>query len=155
MVKMRFLFLFVLVFASIFSFAQKTSKYDPHEAFAPQFYPENGNNVRTADGRPGPTYWQNKADYKINVTLDDVENTIAGNVTITYTNNSPYKLPFVWLQLDQNLYAQSSKGMAATTIEGGRWSTRNDFNGGYKIKSAKVIQDGKGSFRINNNLLNF
>ena len=145
MVKMRFLFLFVLVFASIFSFAQKTSKYDPHEAFAPQFYPENGNNVRTADGRPGPTYWQNKADYKINVTLDDVENTIAGNVTITYTNNSPYKLPFVWLQLDQNLYAQSSKGMAATTIEGGRWSTRNDFNGGYKIKSAKVIQDGKTS----------
>lgn len=145
MFEMRILIVIVFAFASVCSFAQKTSNYDPHNAFAPQFYPEKGDNFRTSDGRPGSGYWQNRADYKINVSLDDIENVIAGNVTIIYTNNSPNVLTFVWLQLDQNLYSQSSKGMAATTIEGGRWSTRNDFDGGYEIKSVKVTQDGKSS----------
>src|SRR5215212_9826009 len=90
---------FILALAYQLSFSQKVSKFDPHEAFAPEFYPDHGNKMRTADGRPGPEYWQNRADYAIDVSLDDIANTIAGNVTITYTNNSPQQLSFVWLQL--------------------------------------------------------
>lgn len=139
----RFALLAFLVMVTQLSFSQKTSTYDPHEAFAPQFYPETGNNIRLADGRPGPGYWQNRADYTIDVTLDDAANTISGKVQINYTNNSPGSLSFLWLQLDQNLYKQSSKGMAAAPIGGGRWMSRNEFNGGYTISAVTVIKDGK------------
>jgi peptidase M1-like protein len=124
------------------SFAQSTSKYDQHEAFAPLFYPAFGDEVRTASGTPGPKYWQNRADYKISATLDDVNNTITGSVIITYKNNSPEKLPFVWLQLDQNIYSLKSRSVAATAISGGRWANR-DFDGGYNIKSVKIINRNK------------
>ncbi|HUQ65100.1 MAG TPA: M1 family metallopeptidase [Flavitalea sp.] len=137
----------VLILASAYQllFSQKTSNFDPHDAFAPEFYHNYGNKMRSADGRPGPEYWQNRADYAINVSLDDIQNTITGNVTITYTNNSPQPLSFVWLQLDQNLYNQTSKGIAATTISGGRWSAHSGFNGGYNIKSVTVMHAGKSS----------
>ena len=143
MLMARILFAALLATTFQYSFAQKVSKYDPQEAFAPEFYPNYGDEIRAADGRPGPKYWQNRTDYNINVSLDDVENTITGAVTVNYTNNSPNPLSFVWLQLDQNLYDQASKGLAATAIGGGRWSTRTSFNGGYKIKSVTVTQDGK------------
>ena len=60
------------------SYSQKTSRYDPHEAFAADFYPVLGDDVRTADGRPGPKYWQNRADYTINASLDEVNHSISG-----------------------------------------------------------------------------
>ena len=141
----RFSLIIFLAISSQFSFSQKTSNYDPHEAFAPQFYPDYGNEIRTADGRPGPKYWQNRADYTINVSLNDVENTISGNVVIIYTNNSPGHLSFLWLQLDQNLYDQNSKGLTASPIGGTRWAARTPFKGGYDIKSVTVTQDGKTS----------
>ena len=145
MLMVRLSFSIILVMIYQFSYSQKTSKYDPQEAFAPDFYPEQGNDIRTADGRPGHGYWQNRADYDITVSLNDIENTISGNVVINYTNNSPYPLSFVWLQLDQNLYNQSSKGLAATPIGGGRWSVRSAFNGGYDIKSVTITQNGKSA----------
>lgn len=123
--------------------AQTPSQYDQHEAFAPLFYPAFGDEVRAADGTPGPKYWQNRADYKIQVSLDDAQQSIAGNVLITYTNNSPQSLPFVWLQLDQNIYNLNSRAVAATAISGGRWANRNAFNGGYQIQSVSIVQDGK------------
>ena len=122
---------------------QKVSKFNAHEAFAPQFYPEYGDDIRTADGRPGPKYWQNRADYNITASIDDVQNTLTGTVTIQYTNNSPSPLPFVWLQLDENLYDKSSRGLSATTIKGGRWTAHSEFDGGYNVKSVSVIKDGK------------
>lgn len=123
--------------------AQTESKFDQHEAFAPMFYPSYGDEVRAADGTPGPKYWQNRADYKIDATLDDSLQHLSGNVVITYTNNSPQNLSFVWLQLDQNIYNQQSRGVAATAVGGGRWANRNAFNGGYNIQSVTVIADGK------------
>jgi hypothetical protein len=123
-------------------FLSAQSNYDQHEAFAPMFYPAYGDEVRTASGTAGPKYWQNSASYKINATLDDVNNSITGAVTISYKNNSPEKLPFVWLQLDQNIYKEDSRAVAATAITGGRWANRN-FDGGYNIKSVKVIYNGK------------
>ncbi|HSZ85379.1 MAG TPA: M1 family metallopeptidase, partial [Puia sp.] len=125
-----------------FIFLSAQSNYDQHDAFAPMFYPAYGDDVRTASGNAGPKYWQNSASYKINATLDDVNNSITGAVSISYKNNSSEKLPFVWLQLDQNIYKDESRSVAATAITGGRWANRN-FNGGYDIKSVKVIYDGK------------
>jgi hypothetical protein len=118
--------------------------FDQHEAFAPIFYPSYGDDIRTADGRPGPKYWQNRADYKIDATLnDDSVPTIDGNVLITYTNNSPQQLPFVWLQLDQNIYNLESRGVASTAVTGGRWANAGEFNGGYNIESVSVVEAGK------------
>ncbi|HVX49328.1 MAG TPA: M1 family metallopeptidase [Chitinophagaceae bacterium] len=122
---------------------QETSNYDQHEAFYPLFYPAYGDEVRAADGTPGPKYWQNRADYTIDATLDDSLQSVTGNVTITYTNNSPQALQFVWLQLDQNIYSLKSRAVAATAISGGRWANRNEFDGGYNLKSVTVVQDGK------------
>lgn len=134
-----------LIAGSLSLNAQKTGNYDPQEAFAPDLYSTHGDDIRTADGRPGPKYWQNKADYVINASLNDQSETVSGDVTVTYTNNSPYPLSFVWLQLDQNIYNLQSRGVATTSIEGGRWANRDEFNGGYEIKSVNLVTDGKSS----------
>ncbi len=66
------------------------------------------NEYRTAAGAPGHGYYQQKADYKMNITLDDTKQTIRGEEIITYTNNSPDVLEYLWLQLDQNIYKPDS-----------------------------------------------
>lgn len=66
------------------------------------------NVYRTASGAPGPNYYQNMADYKIQVELDDKNQTITGSETITYKNNSPDVLTYLWLQLDQNIRKKDS-----------------------------------------------
>ncbi|KIC96233.1 M1 family metallopeptidase [Flavihumibacter solisilvae] len=143
--KLGFPLAMLLVSASSFAQTDTTKKsvYDQHDAFAPLFYPSQGDDIRAADGTPGPNYWQNRADYVINASLDDTEHSVTGNVTINYTNNSPQALSFVWLQLDQNIYNQQSRGVATTAISGGRWANRNAFNGGYTISSVSLIQNGK------------
>lgn len=118
--------------------AQTTpSKYDQHEAFSPLFYPTNGNEFRSASGAPGPKYWQNRADYTINALLDTAAHRVSGSVTITYKNSSPDKLPFLWLQLDQNIYREDSRGSATSVVTGGRFANRS-FTEGYGIKSVSV-----------------
>ena len=135
--------IFSFVFIGPGLFAQTVSKYDQHEAFAPLFYPAYGDDVRAANGTPGPAYWQNRADYKIDASLDDTAQSVSGSVLITYTNNSPQSLQFVWLQLDQNIYSPYSRSVAVTPVTGGRWANRNQFNGGYSISSAIIVQNGK------------
>ncbi len=66
------------------------------------------NTYRTASGAPGESYWQQRADYLINATLDEAKKRITANGTITYTNNSPHALSYIWLQLDQNIFKQNS-----------------------------------------------
>lgn len=66
--------------------------------------------VRTASGAPGPGYWQQRVDYVIHAALDTVARKISGQERITYTNNSPDTLRYLWLQLDQNLFNSSSRG---------------------------------------------
>ena len=135
--------LFLSVFICSFTMAQEVSSYDHHEAFSPMFYPSYGDEVRAADGTPGPLYWQNSADYKIDAVLDDSLQNISATVLINYKNNSPQNLDFVWLQLDQNIYNLNSRGVATTSIAGGRWANRKAFNGGYTIKSVSIVQKGK------------
>jgi len=124
--------------------AQQTvsiSKYDPHALFSPLTMPSNQGNTRTATGEPSPQYWQNRADYEMKVTLNDITNEISGSVLITYKNNSPIELPFLWLQLDQNLFNPNSRGQARMPV-GTRsryGDAKSNFNGGYNIKSVKLV----------------
>lgn len=90
--------------------APPASKYDPRALFAPFRHQYPANAFRTADGRPGPAFWQNRADYEIHATLDPKAKTLTGTETITYTNNSPAALGYLWLQLDQNLYRKDARG---------------------------------------------
>ena len=69
------------------------------------------NIYRAASGAPGPSYYQQQADYKINVELDDKNKMIYGDETITYTNNSPQKLDYLWVQLDQNVRKKDSPSL--------------------------------------------
>ena len=127
----------------LISFSQTvTSNYNNQEAFNPQFYPYPGNDFRSASGEPGPKYWQNRADYKINCTLDTGKNSVAAEVEINYTNNSPDDLKFLWLQVDQNIYKQDSRASATTTETGGRWANA-EFTNGDVIKSITAEYNGK------------
>lgn len=140
--KSIFFTVFSCVFFASLSQAQKpVSNYNSHSLFTPLFYPSSVNEYRSANGEPGPKYWQNKANYQIAVTLDDVTDKISGSVTITYTNNSPHALSYLWLQLDQNLFNPSSRGQAKIPVLGrSRYGDANiKFNGGYNIGSVKLI----------------
>jgi hypothetical protein len=99
------------------------------------------NEMRTGAGAPGPAYWQQRADYTIDATLDTTANSVRGTVSIRYTNNSPDTLRFVWLQLDQNLYRRFSKGSRLFTADS-RWGVRG-FEGGYDITGLRV--DGRAA----------
>ncbi|WP_419826380.1 M1 family metallopeptidase [Sphingomonas sp.] len=87
--------------------------YDPRVAFAPFELQPAPSRVRSANGLPGPEWWQNRADYAIRATLDPKARTIAGVVEIRYTNNSPDALDGLWLQLDQNRYRVGARGEIA------------------------------------------
>ena len=108
------------------------------------------NDYRSASGAPGPEYWQQKADYSIKVAIDDNTQKLTGSEVITYTNNSPDELRYVWVQLDQNVREQnslSSQVSAASSYARFRdtvststlkWITRlTDYDGGFKLMSVK------------------
>ena len=116
-----------------------TDKFAQLETLLP-----TANSYRTASGAPGADYWQQRADYNIKVRLDDTKQSISGAETITYTNLSPDVLPYVWVQLDQNILDKNSMTTATETaaIQNNRVSfqaldnlTRQDFDGGFKIES--------------------
>ncbi len=95
---------------ALFTATASAQDYQPRETFAPFDMPQPVNRYRSANGLPGPDYWQNRADYQLRVTLDPATRTIAGTATIAYTNNSPDTLDVLWLQIDQNLYKPGSRG---------------------------------------------
>ena len=90
------------------------SHYDPRQVFDLQFMQNNSTPERSASGVPGPAYWQNRADYKITAKLDETQNLLKGRVEISYTNNSPDDLRYLWVQLYQNIYRSDSR--AALTV---------------------------------------
>ena len=118
------------------------SQYDPHDLFAPLSYPYGNNPTRSADGAPNVGYWQNKADYEINVKLDDQKKEISGTVILHYKNNSPHQLPFLWFQLDQNLFNSKSRGQQRMPANArSRYGdSKSNFEGGFGLKSVKLIQ---------------
>lgn len=123
-----------------------TNKYNYNDAFAPYFYSKNGTDTRSASGQPGPKYWQNRADYKLTAVLNDQTNEITGTEVLTYTNNSPDKISFLWLNVDQNLFKSDSRGEAVIPTTGSRNGDKGqNFEGGHRIKSLKISysQNGK------------
>ena len=77
--------------------------------FAPIPWPDHGE-VRLASGMPGPDYWQQRADYEIDVTLDTENTKLIGSIRCTYTNNSNHELRYLWVNLDQNAFNPESIG---------------------------------------------
>jgi len=69
---------------------------------------QDPNEYRTASGAPGPKYWQQRADYEINVDINEEENLLTGSETVTYFNNSPDILTYIWLQIDENFHHPNS-----------------------------------------------
>lgn len=118
------------------------------------------NAYRSASGAPGPWYYQQQADYVMDIRLDDENQRIYGEAVITYTNNSPDPLDYLWLQLDQNMRAQNSitqrmqKGSVDEKMSGRE--LRNlfyDFDGGFKIEYLKDNSGESLPFTINNTML--
>jgi Peptidase family M1 domain len=115
------------------------SNYDPHKLFSPLFYPTGATLTRAATGEPNTGYWQNRADYTITASINELTNQITGSVIITYKNNSPHSLPYLWLQLDQNLFAKESRGQARMPYgQRSRYGdSKSNFSGGNNITAVK------------------
>src|SRR6187402_2249749 len=86
--------------------SKPVSKYNYNETFGPFFYAKDATSTRSANGEPGYAYWQNRADYTLTAKLNEKTNEIVGTDIVTYTNNSPDKMAFVWMHLDQNLFKE-------------------------------------------------
>lgn len=112
--------------------APRVARTDPFARLDRMDWPA-ASRVRSADGRPGPEYWQQRADYEIAATLDTSRHTIRGHVSIAYTNNSPDTLRYVWMQMDQNLYESGSAG-ATLFPEDTRFGDMG-FEGGFEIEN--------------------
>ena len=114
------------------------------------------NSNRTGAGAPGPAYWQQRADYEIAVVLNDEDQSITGNEIITYYNNSPSTLNFLWIQLDQNIRAKDSdkykineRFYAGYSVDAKRLPHLTfdaDFDGGFRIISIEDIEGNGLSF---------
>ncbi|MEO7072639.1 MAG: M1 family metallopeptidase [Rhodanobacter sp.] len=111
--------------------------FDPLQTFAPYSYPQPVNAMRTASGRPGPLFWQNRADYQIQATLNPATRQLSASEVITYTNNSPDALDVLWLQVEQNRYRKDARG----AFGGGKFPT--EFTDGEHIRSVEV-EDAAG-----------
>src|SRR3989441_8248921 len=94
--------------------------------------------LREGSGRPGPRYWQQRADYTIRAGLDTATHVITGSETIRYSNNSPDTLTCLWFQLDQNIYRANSRGAALNPTDA-RFAGRG-FEGGYTIEYVRALQ---------------
>jgi len=108
------------------------------------------NSMRSASGAPGPDYWQQQVDYVIDITLDEEQRSIVGSETITYANNSPDTLSYLWLQLDQNRFRTDSEDKRSVTLPSMDGLTFDDldlileregFEGGVRIQN---VVDAEG-----------
>ncbi len=158
---MKQLFLLVVLASSTLSWAQEvkpeTPKWQGKFEQLDQMLP-TPNEYRTGSGSPGPKYWQQRADYVINAELNDVNASLTGSETITYYNNSPDVLKYLWLQLDQNINTKdnmttktdtySVKDSVSTKEMASELGLYN-FDGGHKIKSIKDVTGKALSYTIN------
>ncbi|MEM1137770.1 MAG: M1 family metallopeptidase, partial [Bacteroidota bacterium] len=136
---------FFLMLAYVSSYAQVKKHTEKFEQL--EYELRDPNEYRAASGAPGYKYWQNEADYTMEIILDDEKQSISGVETITYHNNSPDVLKYLWLQLDQNVRAKDSHSYNTATNQimhnmpsGGRGTSINSvldptFEGGFKIAS--------------------
>jgi hypothetical protein len=156
---MNRLFFVLLLLSAIAVSAQETPKWQGKFEQLDQILP-TPNEYRTGSGAPGPRYWQQQADYVINVTLNDQNQTVTGSETITYHNNSPDALTFLWLQLDQNIMSKENT-LASTNTGNVKDSVAakayvedvSDFKGGFQIKAVKDASGKSLPYFINNTMM--
>lgn len=96
---------------------------------------------RNASGAPGHRYWQQKVDYDVKARLDEGKRTVSGTQMVTYRNNSPDSLPYLWLLLDQNDYKRNSIAELTNTVGGDKISLD-------EVRRAKRMQEWEGGFTI-------
>lgn len=118
------------------------------------------NEYRTGGGAPGHNYYQQKADYKINVTIEDDNQILRGDEVITYTNNSPDALEYLWLQLDQNLYDLNSDSRKIQIEKMEDFRSIQDlenklfyYDGGYKVEKVTAMNGSKMNYSINKTMM--
>ena len=153
-----FLFAFSFLFPG-FVHSQENTNKNKFRQLKQEFATPNV--YRTASGAPGHEYWQQKADYKIDVKLDDDKQRIFGEETITYHNQSPDPLSYIWMQLDQNIRAKDSDTQKTSTSKlSDRVPTyqlqrmiKNDFDGGFKIDFVKDKNGKPLPYTINKTMM--
>ncbi|MEY4260570.1 MAG: hypothetical protein RL656_1543, partial [Bacteroidota bacterium] len=119
------------------------------------------NTYRTASGAPGESYWQQRADYDIKVEVDDNTQRLIGKETITYTNNSPHVLSYVWVQLDQNIvdpesdtYKTKTNTMSErTTMTQLNAMIDNSFDGGFKLEYVRDLMGKDLKYTVNKTMM--
>jgi hypothetical protein len=118
------------------------------------------NVYRTASGAPGHMYWQNEADYDMKIRLDDENQRVYGEEVITYHNNSPDALDYLWVQLDQNMRAKDSDTYKIRTSKlDDRMSTRGlealtpTFDGGFKLDYVKYGDGQPAKYTVNQTMM--
>ncbi len=158
---MRYLIAVSLLIASLFSFSQDVPGYsgkfnDIDRLLSPP------NSYRTASGAPGEDYWQQRADYKIKASIDENTNELTGEETITYYNNSPHDLSFLWLNIEQNVNRKGNEDFG-DVLGGVRDSISSlqmqylvrpiDFPAGTDIQWIKDADGNDLPYIVNNTLL--
>lgn len=145
----RFIMIVVVAFCLVNLSAQ--DKIDPSKNKFRQLGTElaTPNAYRTASGAPGQLYWQQQANYRITIELDDENQEIFGEEKIEYINHSPDPLDYLWVQLDQNVRQKGSLGRKITPVKlNGQISPDiikrfiNEFDGGFNIE---YVKDGSGN----------
>ena len=148
MQKLQIVIIFALLSVSVMFGQSKNSPSDKFKQLEENL--PTPNEYRTASGAPGHKYWQQRADYVIDVELDDVNQRIIGKETITYKNLSPDTLTYLWLQIDQNIFAKDSdtqKTLTAPSFDRGlplsqlELLTKRDYDGKVNITN---VSDAKG-----------
>ena len=139
----------------VISLAQGQKKFAQIEELIP-----TPNEYRNAAGAPGYNYYQQQADYKMNIVIDDATQMLTGDEVITYTNNSPDALSYLWLQLDQNLFSKTSdtKLIQVEKMEDFRDISQLkrkmfDYDGGFKIEDITSLNGANLKYSINKTML--
>jgi len=162
--KKLFIPLILSFFITSLSFSQENKKAHYNISKFKQLNEElpTPNNQHTASGAPGYEYTQQQVDYKIDIILDDENQRIYGEETITYHNNSKDALEYLWLQLDQNKRAANSKSPDAyssgindllTPEQFSKKYIEDPFDGGFKIEFVKNIDNSPVSYHINRTMM--
>ncbi|MBU2915424.1 MULTISPECIES: M1 family metallopeptidase [Reichenbachiella] len=157
---MRVLTLVVLISSiSWMSFAQDKTWQGKFEPIDRMIDPPS--TYRTASGAPGADYWQQRADYKIKASLDEKTRVLSGEETITYYNNSPDELPYLWLQLEQNVNRKENEGFGGIfSVKDSMTSQRMqyllrpiEFEAGYTISYIKDASGKTLKSLVNNTMM--
>jgi hypothetical protein len=156
---MKLFFIIALNLLSLVSIAQEAPDWEGKFEQLGQMLP-TPNEYRTGSGAPGQKYWQQQADYVISVELNEPANSISGTETITYTNNSPDVLKYLWLQVDQNILSDENSlrntttGVVKDSADAKTYAAEvSEFKAGFAIKSVKEVNGKPLSYTVNNTMM--